>query len=116
MDVVHGHSSHHPIAIELHEGKPILYGCGDFINDYEGIGGYEAYRPDLGLMYFVTLDPAGGSAAELTLVPLMRKHFRLEYATEPDLEWLLAMLTRKGIRVDRVEPVPYVLASMSCGF
>ncbi len=96
VDVVHGHSSHHPTAIELHGGKPILYGCGDFINDYEGIGGYEAYRPDLALMYFVTLDPAGGSAAELRLVPLMRKHFRLGYAPEPDLDWLVAMLSREG--------------------
>jgi len=30
----------------------ILYGCGDFLNDYEGIRGYEEYRGDLALMYF----------------------------------------------------------------
>ncbi len=40
-DVVHGHSSHHPKAIEIHDGKPILYGCGDLLNDYEGIDRYE---------------------------------------------------------------------------
>ncbi|MFP4563049.1 MAG: CapA family protein, partial [Spirochaetia bacterium] len=28
-DVVHGHSSHHPLGIEVHNGKLILYGCGD---------------------------------------------------------------------------------------
>jgi len=39
MDVVHGHWSHHVRPIEVHRGKLILYGCGDFINDYEGIGG-----------------------------------------------------------------------------
>ncbi|WP_208760221.1 CapA family protein [Mesorhizobium tianshanense] len=33
---IHGHSLHHPLAIEAHAGRPILYGCGDFINDYEG--------------------------------------------------------------------------------
>jgi len=44
VDIVHGHSSHHPMAIEIHRGKPILYGCGDLLNDYEGISGYEAYR------------------------------------------------------------------------
>lgn len=95
VDVVYGHSSHHPMAIEFHAGRPILYGCGDFINDYEGIGGYEAYRPDLALMYFVALDSASG-AADLRLVPLMRKQFRLRHATEADLVWLQDMLGREG--------------------
>ena len=40
VPVVHGHSSHHPKAIEVYEGRLILYGCGDFLNDYEGIAGY----------------------------------------------------------------------------
>ena len=44
-DLVHGHSSHHPRPIEVFRGKLILYGCGDFINDYEGITGHRAYRP-----------------------------------------------------------------------
>lgn len=49
--LVHGHSSHHPRGIELYRGHMVLYGCGDFINDYEGIGGYEDFRSDLTLMY-----------------------------------------------------------------
>ena len=52
VDVVHGHSSHHPKPVELHRGHPILYGCGDLLNDYEGISGHEAYRPGLGALYF----------------------------------------------------------------
>lgn len=36
IDLLHGHSSHHPMGIELYHGKAILYGCGDFLNDYEG--------------------------------------------------------------------------------
>jgi len=44
VDVVHGHSSHHPKGIEVYKGKPILFGCGDFLNDYEGISGYEDFR------------------------------------------------------------------------
>ena len=35
VDVVHGHSSHHPRPIEAYRGKLILYGCGDLIDDYE---------------------------------------------------------------------------------
>lgn len=37
VDMIHGHSSHHPMGIEVHQGRPVLYGCGDFLNDYEGI-------------------------------------------------------------------------------
>jgi hypothetical protein len=31
VDIVHGHSSHHPKGIEVFRGKLILYGCGDFL-------------------------------------------------------------------------------------
>jgi poly-gamma-glutamate synthesis protein (capsule biosynthesis protein) len=37
VHVIHGHSSHHPLGIEVYRNRPILYGCGDLINDYEGI-------------------------------------------------------------------------------
>jgi poly-gamma-glutamate capsule biosynthesis protein CapA/YwtB (metallophosphatase superfamily) len=92
-DVVHGHSSHHAKAVELHRGRPILYGCGDLINDYEGIAGHESYRPELAALYFVT--PGG----ELELVPLRLRRFRLERASEEDARWLartLGMDIREG--------------------
>lgn len=44
MDLIHGYSSHHRKAIEVYKDKLILYGCGDLLNDYEGIGGYEEFR------------------------------------------------------------------------
>ena len=37
VDVVYGHSSHHVKGLEVYRKKLILYGCGDFLNDYEGI-------------------------------------------------------------------------------
>mgnify|MGYP001558666949 CR=1 FL=1 len=37
IDIVHGHSSHHLRRIEVYRGKLVLYGCGDFLDDYEGI-------------------------------------------------------------------------------
>ncbi|MGZ8201227.1 MAG: CapA family protein, partial [Methylosarcina sp.] len=70
VDVVHGHSSHHPMGIEIHRGKPILYGCGDFLNDYEGISGHEEFRSDLSLMYFVTLEVATGKLVGLMMTPM----------------------------------------------
>jgi len=106
VDVVHGHSSHHPRPFEVHRGKLILYGCGDFIDDYEGISGHEAYRGDLVVMYFVTLDPSG-SLAQLQLVPLQTRQFRLQYASPPDTAWLASALTREcrrfEVRIDRTD-------------
>jgi poly-gamma-glutamate capsule biosynthesis protein CapA/YwtB (metallophosphatase superfamily) len=41
-----------------------LYGCGDFLNDYEGISGYEVFRSDLRLMYLPAMDPLRGKLVE----------------------------------------------------
>jgi poly-gamma-glutamate capsule biosynthesis protein CapA/YwtB (metallophosphatase superfamily) len=95
-DVVHGHSSHHPKGIEVYRGKPIFYGCGDFLNDYEGIAGHERYRGDLSLAYFPTLDTATGELIELRIVPMRMSRFRLNDASRPDAEWSTAMLTHEG--------------------
>lgn len=96
VDVVHGHSSHHPKGIEVHENRLILYGCGDFINDYEGISGYEEYRGELGLMYFPRLDPASGRLEHLTLTPTRMERFRIHRANEAEAHWLQDMLNREG--------------------
>ena len=80
VDIIHGHSSHHVKGIEIYHDRPILYGCGDFLNDYEGIQGYENYRSDLGLMYFPGMDAATGRLAELKMVPTRIKHLRVNRA------------------------------------
>ena len=98
IDVVHGHSSHHPKAIEVYEGRPILYGCGDLLNDYEGIGGHERFRGDLSLMYFVRADPATGELASLRMTPLQIERFSLREASAKDARWLGAVLDREGRR------------------
>jgi len=98
VDVVHGHSSHHVKGIEVYRDRLIVYGCGDFINDYEGIGGYERYRGDLSLMYFVRIDPARGNLVELRLVPMQLRRFRLNQASRADTEWLRDTLNREGKR------------------
>lgn len=107
VDVVHGHSSHHPKGIEVYQGKPILYGCGDFLNDYEGISGHEEFRGDLSLMYLVTLDLATGKLVNLTMSPLQIKRFRLNYAAPKDAFWLQQVLDREsrllGTKVNLVD-------------
>jgi poly-gamma-glutamate synthesis protein (capsule biosynthesis protein) len=100
VDIIHGHSSHHPQGIEIYRNKAVIYGCGDFINDYEGISGHEEYRGDLSLMYFVTLDPLSGELLQLELVPTQIRNFRVNYATATDARWLTDMLNREGKRLD----------------
>lgn len=103
-DVLHGHSSHHARGIEIYRERPILYGCGDFLNDYEGIGGHENFRPGLCLMYFPTLDTANGRLQELALVPMRMRRFRLQRAAEEEARWLRDTLDREsrafGARVE----------------
>lgn len=93
VDVVYGHSSHHPKAIEIHQGKPILYGCGDLLNDYEGISGHEEYRSELVLLYMLALD--GRHFAKLEMLPFRIANFRLNRIRSDDAEWLWRTLDRE---------------------
>jgi len=94
VDVVHGHSSHHPKAMEVYQERLILYGCGDFLNDYEGITGYEKYRDDLALMYLPALRSGDGTLVRLTIVPFQIRNFRLNHASPKDATWLATRLDR----------------------
>jgi poly-gamma-glutamate capsule biosynthesis protein CapA/YwtB (metallophosphatase superfamily) len=96
VDLIHGHSSHHVKGIEVYQGKLILYGCGDFLNDYEGIGGYEHYRGDLALMYLVSVDPPTGKLVHLQMTPTQTRRFRVNRAPSADVEWLKDLLNREG--------------------
>ena len=99
VDVVHGHSSHHPLGIEVYRDRLIIYGAGDFINDYEGISGREEYRGELTLMYFPCIDPSDGSLVSMTMVPMRIRNFRLNHASSSEARWLRNMLNREGKRL-----------------
>jgi len=96
VDIVHGHSSHHPKAIEVYRERLILYGCGDFVDDYEGIGGYEEFRDDLRVMYLVRLDAPAGRLVGARLVPLQARRFRLSRVCAEDARWLHDLSNRLG--------------------
>lgn len=98
-DLVHGHSSHHPKGIEIYRHKAILYGCGDLLNDYEGIQGYDSFRPELAVMYFPVLEAGSGELAALTLVPVHRRRFQLRRASTEETVWLAAMMDRECRRL-----------------
>ncbi|MFF7973050.1 CapA family protein [Streptomyces sp. NPDC007905] len=94
VDVVHGHSSHHPRPLEVYRDRLVLYGCGDLVDDYEGIGGYERYRDDLRLLHLVSLEPGSGRLTGLRMVPLQARRMRLEHASAEDTAWLRTALDR----------------------
>lgn len=100
-DIVHGHSSHHPLPIEVYRGKPIFYGCGDLINDYEGIGMHGSLRGDVGCLYFVTLSLEGGILQRLDIVALQRKRLRLVAADRRACNWLAGIFTAGDCRLVR---------------
>lgn len=99
VDVVHGHSAHHAKAIELYNGKLILYGCGDLINDYEGIPKSPErarLRPDLGVIYCARLRRESGEIAELHMRAVRMRRLRAERAGLADMAWLADMLNRES--------------------
>lgn len=98
VSIVHGHSSHHPKAIEVYRNRLILYGCGDFLNDYEGIRGYERYRGDLALMYFADLEPATGVLQALRIIPLQINRFQLARASSRDIDSVQQTLHRESLQ------------------
>jgi len=83
-------------GIEVYKNKPIIYGCGDFLNDYEGIRGHKSYRGDLGFMYFLSVNAKTGDLIRLQLIPTQIKRFRIQYANKADSLWLQQMLNREG--------------------
>ncbi len=88
VHVVHGHSSHHPRPVEVYRGRLVLYGCGDLVDDYEGIGGYERFRDDLRVLYLARLAPGTGELQELTMAPFQSRCMRLWRAAPRDVTWL----------------------------
>lgn len=56
VDVIHGHSSHHVQGAEVYKGKLIVYGCGDFVDDYAV---NQEFRNDLSAAWRVTVGERG---------------------------------------------------------
>ena len=96
VSIIHGHSSHHVKGLEVYKDRAIIYGCGDFLNDYEGIRGHEQYRGDLSLMYFADVDPLTGKLAGLRMIPTQIKHFKVNKAKRRDVLWIQNILNREG--------------------
>jgi len=92
VDIIHGHSSHHVQGIEFYCQKPILYGCGDFVDDYAVDA---EYRNDLGFLYLVTMDWYQRHVISIELVPTSIVLFTVtKTLPKKDLQWLTETMTR----------------------
>ncbi|WP_293604151.1 CapA family protein [Polaromonas sp. UBA4122] len=95
-DLVHGHSSHHPRPVEVYRGRLILYGCGDLINDYEGIASQENFDPSAVCLYFAQLSRETGALHQLEIVPMQLRRLRLVHADPAARRSLQSLFETEG--------------------
>ena len=92
VDVIHGHSSHHVQGVEVYKGKPIIYGCGDFVDDYAVTPGY---RNDLSAVWRVQVEEVAAESSaiqrlkpiRLQILPTRIKRFQAELLDPGDSDW-----------------------------
>jgi len=103
-DVYWGHSNHTTQGIELYRGRPILYSCGDFVNDY-------AVDPDErnDLSYFFEIRIVDAAVRELRLHPVRIDRFQVNRATGSDASWIRRWMEERcaavGTHVEREDDV-----------
>lgn len=95
VDIVHGHSSHHVQGVERYKSKLIIYGCGDFVDDYAI---HEEYRNDLGAVWRVVVSErdSGLGLERLEIFPSRIDRFRatLLDVDDEDHGWVRRTLTQ----------------------
>ena len=83
VDVVHGHSAHVLQGIEVHQGRPIIYDAGDFVDDYIHKEAYHNKRS--ALFELVVTD---GAFEQLRLVPVEIEDATATLAGETATAWV----------------------------
>jgi poly-gamma-glutamate synthesis protein (capsule biosynthesis protein) len=81
VDVFHGHSAHVFQGIEVYQGKPILYDCGELVDDYAVD---PKLRNDWGLLY--RLEISEKKPQRLELIPLLIDNCQTNLARGRDWE------------------------------
>ena len=83
VDLLHGHSAHVFQGVELYEGCPILYDCGDFVDDYRVDS---ELRNDRSFLFELDTD-SDGAIEELRLVPIEIDDCAVQTASTRAAEW-----------------------------
>ncbi|CAI7889225.1 unnamed protein product, partial [Closterium sp. NIES-53] len=89
-NLVIGTSAHHIQGVEFHHGAPILYSCGDFIDDYAVD---EEYRNDLSFLFHLHLDPVSCRFTSISLFPnAIRRLQGSVHVSVEERRWLYARM------------------------
>ena len=94
-DVIFGHSCHVIRGIELYKGKPILYGTGDFIDDYAVD---ERERNDQSFIFVVETD--GQAIVRLLLYPTVIDAFQARRARHNERKAIVATMQRLCMKLN----------------
>ena len=88
IDIIHGHSPHHVQGVEIYKDKLIIYGCGDFVDDYALT---PEYRNDLSAVWRLNVieDNLKLELDKLEIFPTRINAFQAQRltATEADFIW-----------------------------
>ena len=87
VDIIYGHSSHHVKCVRWSEpkGKVLIYGIGDFINDY-AID--HRYRSDLGMILKVTVEQKKVKMVSVIPTKISNRQVNLTDAGGQDHAWV----------------------------
>ena len=112
VDLIHGHSSHHVQGLEIVQRKDgthglILYGCGDFLDDYATD---EQYRNDLGALFqlHVSVSPLLSQDRKsksirlqsLSVFPTRCSNFQVNQLNRDDIDW--AWIKKKLVQLSNI--------------
>ena len=91
VDIIHGHSSHHIQGIEIiqRSSRPpglIIYGCGDFFDDYAVT---KEYRNDLGALFQLHFSNINGLHLDsISIYPTRCSNFQVNQLNSTDPDWI----------------------------
>ncbi|UPM42835.1 CapA family protein [Halocatena salina] len=101
VTLVHGHSAHVVQGIEIHDGCPILYDTGDFVDDYAVD---ETLRNDRGFLFELHVQ-RDGTPDVLRLIPTEIYECAVHTASETATNWSHRRLRERsepfGTRIER---------------
>lgn len=108
VNIVHAHSSHHVQAVEAYNEGIIMYGCGEFLNDYdllekelnkhdETLGHeYVTYSSHLSFVYKLHLSSSKEiRLSMLEMLPIVVKRGQVACCTHNERETLFAQMKEK---------------------
>ena len=99
-DVYYGHSAHICQGIEIYRGRPILYDCGDFIDDYAVD---PVLRNDRSCLFRLMFE--AGQLRRIELLPVVLDIAQVALARREDYEAIAARMemlcAELGTRLER---------------